>query len=92
MAHRHEDRVIAEALVATRRPDKDPIDPSVEGLGLPIVGPGNRERAGEVGGRRGYFYAAARSIPDAPLDTMKSVTWETQTVICFGPCTKGDAQ
>src|SRR4051812_47995611 len=53
MADRHEHRVIAEASLPTWRPDENTVDASVEGLRLSVVGPGNRQRAGEVGGRRG---------------------------------------
>src|SRR6185369_278264 len=40
--------VVAKALVAARRPDEDPVDPAIERLDLAIVGPGDRQRAGEM--------------------------------------------
>ena len=50
VADRHEHRVVAEAAVAARRPHERSVDPAVERLGLAVVGPGDRQRAGEVGG------------------------------------------
>ena len=51
VADGHEHRIVAEAALAARRPHEDSVDPPVERLGLPIVGPCDRQRAGEV--RRG---------------------------------------
>src|SRR4051794_15477087 len=48
----HEHRVIAEPALAAWRPHEDAVDASVERLRLPVVGPGDRQRAGEVRGRR----------------------------------------
>ena len=48
MANRHEHRVIAEASVAARWPNQRPVDAAFEGFGLAIVGPGDREGAGEM--------------------------------------------
>src|SRR5690242_10803475 len=48
IAHWHEHRVVAEAAFAARRPDEDAVDSPVERLGLTIVRPGDRQRAGEV--------------------------------------------
>ena len=42
--------------------------------------------------RRGNFYAVTTSLPEAPLPTLTSINWEKQTIVCFGPCTKGGAQ
>src|SRR5512143_3950443 len=43
-----EDRVVAEAALAARRPDEAPVDMALEALDM-AVGPGERERADEMG-------------------------------------------
>src|SRR5690242_14115928 len=53
VADGNEHRVVAETPVTARRPHENAVDPAIEGLGLTIVGPGDRERAGEMAGRRG---------------------------------------
>src|SRR5690349_2757767 len=46
-----EHRVVTEAPISPRRPDENPVDAPIEGLGLAVVGPGDRKRAGKM--RRG---------------------------------------
>ncbi len=37
--------------------------------------------------RPGYFYADAEAMPEAPLATLRTVSWPRQTILCLGPCT-----
>ena len=40
----------------------------------------------EAGYRPGHFYARSGGLPGAPVATLPSITWEMETVLCFGPC------
>ena len=64
VAHGHEHRVVAEAAIASRRPNQRAVDAALEGLGLTVVGPGNGERAGEMRGRRGVRLSRLDLAPD----------------------------
>ena len=37
--------------------------------------------------RPGYFYADADAMPEAPLATLRTISWPRQTILCLGPCT-----
>src|SRR4051812_25301560 len=52
VAHGQEHRVVTEASITARRPYERPVSAAIERLGLPVVRPGDRERANEVGSRR----------------------------------------
>src|SRR4051812_27628307 len=64
VADRHEHRVIAEAPVAARGPDQYTIDAAIEGLGLAVVRPRDRQRAGEVCRWGGIGLGCFRLSPD----------------------------
>ena len=40
----------------------------------------------ELGDRHGYFYAAMEPTPELPIQTLTSIRWRKQTVLCAGPC------
>src|SRR6185295_7206489 len=64
VSERDKHRVVAEALVATRWPDERAVDAPVERLGLAVVGPGNRQRAGEMCSRSGIGLGRLGLTPD----------------------------
>src|SRR5690242_2224299 len=64
IADGNEHRVIAEPSIAARRPDERPVDAAVEGLGLAVVRPGDRQRADEMGCRRGVRLRRLDLAPD----------------------------
>ena len=61
MTDRNEHRIVAEAVVAPRRPDENSVHPAVERFGLAVVRPGNRQRAGEVRRRSAIGSTASTS-------------------------------
>lgn len=36
--------------------------------------------------RPGHFYALMDPMPGAPIETLTSIRWNIQSIICFGPC------
>jgi hypothetical protein len=40
--------------------------------------------------RAGYFYALADPMPGVPVETLRSIAWEKQAVVCLGPCGGGN--
>ena len=65
VAHWHEHRVIAEALVPARRPGELAVDPALEALHLAVVRPCERQGAGEMGIMAGILTGGFNFAPDA---------------------------
>src|SRR4051794_26928327 len=67
----HEHRVVAEAAIAPRRPDQRAVDSALEALDLTVVGPGERQGAGEVGVAARFRARRLDLLPDALHGTGK---------------------
>src|SRR5688572_2783631 len=65
MARRDEHRIIAETLVAPRRPYERPEHLALEALGLTIVRPGQGQRASEMGVVTSFLAGGLDLAPDA---------------------------
>ena len=87
MPDRHEHRIVAEALVAARRPDQRAVDPALEGFDLAVVGPGDRQRAGEMRVGRGVGLRRLDLAPH-PLHRAHPVA---VAILVLGPARGEDA-
>ncbi len=46
----------------------------------------------EAAHRSGHFYAVTDTMPDILVETLPSVKWQKQTVVCFGTCTGAESK
>ena len=51
--------------------------------------PNFQQLLNNVASRHGYFFAVAEPMSGIPVDTLTSIKWEKQTVLCVGSCTPG---
>jgi hypothetical protein len=87
MVQRLEDRVVAEALAAARRPDdQDAVDPAFEGLDM-AIGPAERQRADEMRVAAGFGALFDQPVMD-PAHPLGEVA---APVLELGPARREDA-
>lgn len=46
----------------------------------------------EVEHRPGHFYAVADPMPEGPIETLPSIRWQKQNIVCFGSCTGAESK
>ena len=46
----------------------------------------------EIGHRPGHFYAVADPMSEGPIETLSSIRWEKQNILCFGTCTGAESK